>query len=368
MTAPTSSLVLADRSLVFTAPNVADGKHHFAHLYPSTPLQLLSRWTLTITSPEPSPPPTTMDVLSIGDAVTADGAPHPDPVFLLYATLNWYFQQPAPVSVAAAAAAAVARPGMPRKPWSAILGRTGVFEPEEALAAAEQSGLIMMFTESTGALLVPRALRRAFWQISYPFIKLPSPVVYTLSGHGVRHPVRRRPARSLYRRHVPDLNEIVSFRLVRIGDVEMVNRWMNAPRVSKFWGEAGSVDATADFLCKGLQKQHSFPVIGSWEEVVSQDGRVVGTGVEQPFGYFEVYWVKEDLLGRYCDAEDWERGLHVLVGEDRFRGPQRVRAWLGSLLHFCFCDDPRTMRVTLEPRVDNERYILPLSLLPKWRD
>lgn len=356
------SLFLPDRSLVRTAPNPIDGKHHFAHLYPST-LQLLSRWTVAITSREPGPPPTTMDVLSIDDAATADGSPHPDPVFLLYATLNWYFQQPAPVPAAAAA-----RPGMPRKPWSAILGRTGVFEPEAALAAAEQSGLILMYAESVAdALMVPRVLRRAFWQISYPFIKLPSPVVYMLSGHGVRHPVRRRPARSLYRRHVPELNEIVSFRMVRVDDVETVNRWMNTPRVAEFWGEGGPVRATADFLCKNLQKMHSFPVIGSWEEVASKDGQVAGTGIEQPFGYFEVYWVKEDLLGQYCDAQDWERGLHVLVGEDRFRGPRRVKAWLGSLLHFCFCDDPRTMRVTLEPRVDNERYA-PSPLLSKPSD
>jgi hypothetical protein len=73
-------------------------------------------------------------------------------------------------------------------------------------------------------------------------------------------------------------------------------------------------------------------------------------------GILRFIGVKEDRLGQYCDAADWERGVHVLVGEERFRGEHRVKAWLGSLVHLCFLDDPRTMTVALEPRADNERY------------
>ena len=93
------------------------------------------------------------------------------------------------------------------------------------------------------------------------------------------------------------------------------------------------------------------------------DGKLVETGKQEAFGYFEVYWVKEDRLGEYCNAENWERGLHVLVGEEKFRGEHRVRAWLGSLVHYCWLDDPRTMTVTLEPRADNDRYVLLLLLV-----
>jgi N5-hydroxyornithine acetyltransferase len=43
------------------------------------------------------------------------------------------------------------------------------------------------------------------------------------------------------------------------------------------------------------------------------------------------------------------------VGEEEFRGPHRVKAWLSSLVHYCFTHDSRTENVIMEPRVDNER-------------
>ena len=96
------------------------------------------------------------------------------------------------------------------------------------------------------------------------------------------------------------------------------------------------------FLSTNLQSKHSFPVIGCW------DGR--------PFGYFEIYWVKEDRLGRYMDGVgNYDRGIHCLVGEQEFRGPHRVRVWLSALVHYCFVADLRTENVVLEPRVDNEK-------------
>lgn len=130
---------------------------------------------------------------------------------------------------------------------------------------------------------------------------------------------------------------------------------MNNPRVSAFWGEDGDLAKTQKFLTDGLAKPHSQPVIGSWEKIeIGKDGKERESGTAEPFGYFEIYWVKEDILGRYADeVGDWERGVHVLVGEERFRGKDRVRAWLGGLVEFCFKDEARTGKVSLEPRVDN---------------
>ncbi|KAI5859218.1 acyl-CoA N-acyltransferase [Tricharina praecox] len=324
-----NTLFLSDSSQISTVspvPNIT-GRTFFSHLHPPT-RQNYSKWTVNLSSSFASPPSLTTDMLTITDAMTSDGAPHPDPVFVLYATLNWYFHLPTPTNPPAI-------PGAPRKEWSVNLDRVGLFAREEALAAAEQAGLILLFDSS-----IPDG-----------------PVVYTISAFGVRHPIRPRPARLLYRRHVPSLNAVLTFRLARLDDAPLVNKWMNTPRVSAFWGESGPIAKTADFLRQNLEKRHSFPVIGSWEEVVVRDGRVMEGGVEEPFGYFEIYWVKEDRLGQLCEAQDWERGLHVLVGEQKFRGAQRVRGWLGGLCHYCFCDDPRTMRLSLEPRVDNARFI-----------
>lgn len=129
-------------------------------------------------------------------------------------------------------------------------------------------------------------------------------------------------------------------------DTDLLHTWMNDPRVNAMWGEAGPRSKQESFLRTALNSKHSFPVIGCW------DGK--------PFGYFEIYWVKEDHLGRQLSSHEygnWDRGIHALVGEQEFRGPHRVSVWLSALVHYCWLADPRTERVMLEPRVDNKKSV-----------
>lgn len=197
----------------------------------------------------------------------------------------------------------------------------------------------------------------------------PPPLQYTFSNN-VRHPVRPKPPRMgevFYTRFVPSVGQYLSFRvassspkavpylgpvspdtaagernhLTTLCDIVLVQMWLSSPRVSKFWG--GYVP---NFLTNALTSKHSFPVIGMWDGV--------------PFGYFEIYWVKEDVLGRYIDAGDWDRGIHVFIGEEWARG--KVDIWMSSLVHWILCSDNRTMSVCMEPRVDNERYICTIQL------
>ncbi|KAL2157276.1 hypothetical protein VTH06DRAFT_6316 [Thermothelomyces fergusii] len=192
----------------------------------------------------------------------------------------------------------------------------------------------------------------------------PPPLQYTISDH-VRHPLRPKPPRMgevFYTRFVPSVGQYLSLRvasvspqpvpytgpvgprppvhshLVFMTDSALLESWHANRRVSKFWGKY-----SPDMLPNALKSRHSFPAIGLWDGV--------------PFGYFEIYWVKEDLLGRYAGpvVEDWDRGCHVLIGEEWARG--RVQSWLTSLVHWMFCADYRTMNICLEPRVDNVRFI-----------
>ncbi|KAL6831790.1 acyl-CoA N-acyltransferase [Trichoderma camerunense] len=194
----------------------------------------------------------------------------------------------------------------------------------------------------------------------------PPPLQYTFSD-GVRHPVRPKPHRMgeiFYSRYVPSVGKYLSFRVASTStkpvpylgpvgssnnsqehahlsgmtDIELLKMWMAKPRVSEFWGEY-----KPGFLEGVLKLRHSFPVIASWDGI--------------PFGYFEIYWVKEDILGRHLAnvAGDFDRGIHVFVGEEWARG--RVPQWLTSLVHWCFIADNRTMSVCLEPRVDNDRML-----------
>ncbi|KAL3472881.1 acyl-CoA N-acyltransferase [Aspergillus californicus] len=204
----------------------------------------------------------------------------------------------------------------------------------------------------------------------------PPPPQFTFTN-GVRHPIRQKPPHQgevFYVRYIPSIGQYLSFRipylpsqktlsngptptrplspsmnidepaLNSLSDVEYLHKWMNNPRVNAAWGEAGPITKQETSLRENLSKKHSFPVIGCW------DG--------QPFGYFEIYWVKEDPLGSLIGgAGNYDRGIHVLVGEQEFRGPHRVSAWLSSLVHYCWLADMRTETVMLEPRIDNEKII-----------
>ncbi|KAJ5206798.1 Acyl-CoA N-acyltransferase [Penicillium cf. griseofulvum] len=207
----------------------------------------------------------------------------------------------------------------------------------------------------------------------------PPPLQFT-STNGVRHPVRPKPPHQgevFYVRYIPSLKQYLSFRVAfvpmtsqKVGDdgrpgtpvstsvtsvaqhltedipsdLDTMHRWMNVPRVEAMWAEGGPKSVQEKFLLASLTSRHSFPVIGCW------DGK--------PFGYFEIYWVKEDPLGRLVDhVGNYDRGIHLLVGEQEFRGAHRVAVWLSALVHHCFLADMRTESVVLEPRVDNLKLI-----------
>ncbi|KAJ9221131.1 hypothetical protein DTO207G8_4243 [Paecilomyces variotii] len=206
----------------------------------------------------------------------------------------------------------------------------------------------------------------------------PQVTQYTFTN-GVRHPIRPKPPRQgevFYTRYIPSVDQYLSFRVPKLpapkatghhhassnsstlsaasaqshassvpSDLDLLHQWMNEPRVNAAWGMAGPHSVQEEFLREGLTSRHSFPVFGCW------DGK--------PFGYFEIYWVKEDRFGSLLggNVDNYDRGLHVLVGEQEYRGAHRVAIWLSALVHYCWLADMRTQTVMLEPRVDNINFI-----------
>ena len=215
------------------------------------------------------------------------------------------------------------------------------------IAPAQSGGLGRLpIIEATGVVRVERSL---FWQQAWPWLpgeeKAAFPQAYVLGEHGRRHPRRPpKPAGELYRRFGYELGQWFSLRALDIEeDLQRFNRWQNNPRVLQFWQEGGSLNEHRDYLQRLAADPHSQALIGCFDE--------------QPFAYFEVYWAKEDRIAPFYEAGDYDRGVHMLVGEEAYRGARRVECWLSSLLHYLFLDDPRTQRVVSEPRVDNERMI-----------
>jgi acetyl CoA:N6-hydroxylysine acetyl transferase len=198
-----------------------------------------------------------------------------------------------------------------------------------------------------------RVLRDMFWQQGRIWLRQPGTSEYPrhcVSTGGARHPRRRgKPSGVLYTRFIPWLYATLSFRtLDATRDLGHLHKWMNDPSVDAFWQEAGDIAEHQAYIQKIADDPHTLAVIACIDEA--------------PFGYFEIYWAKEDRIAPFCEAGDFDRGWHVLVGEHGFRGKPYVTAWLASMSHYLFLDDSRTQRIVIEPRADNRKMIRNLEM------
>ncbi|WP_217473661.1 GNAT family N-acetyltransferase [Stutzerimonas stutzeri] len=223
---------------------------------------------------------------------------------------------------------------------------------DECPAELVHSGLLNR--DSSGAWQVERA---TFWQLPTPWRPGPASEGYPQRlrvTEGKRHPLRPpKPSGELYRRFDVRLGSWISFRALEVDtDLQRFNRWQNQPRVAAFWQEEGSLEQHRQYLEKLAADPHTLALIGCF------DG--------EPFGYFEAYWAKEDRIAPFYSADDYDRGIHMLVGEDAHRGPHKVESWLPALVHYLLLDEPRTQRIVAEPRADNARMIGHMQRLGFW--
>ncbi|URD38548.1 acetyltransferase [Methylobacterium tardum] len=136
----------------------------------------------------------------------------------------------------------------------------------------------------------------------------------------------------------------MSFRtLTEPGDVILFSTWMNDPRVAAVWQETGTLEAHAAYIAQLQADPATLPLLGCL------DGA--------PFGYFELYWARESRLGPLYESGPYDRGWHVAIGDDAVRGRPYLSAWLPSLMHYLFLDEPRTQRIVGEPRADHAQQI-----------
>lgn len=175
------------------------------------------------------------------------------------------------------------------------------------------------------------------------------PARYTVTD-GRYHPRRSSTLQGkVYARHIPWLDKTFSLRLVDLDrDLLLFHRWQNDPRIAPFWLEEGDLDYHRRYLQALLDDPHVIPLIGSLDD--------------RPFGYFEVYWAKENRLGLHYDADDYDRGWHVLIGEDDVRGREYITAWMPSIVHYMLLSDPRTRQIVGEPAADHHQQIRNLDL------
>ncbi|KAF3199364.1 hypothetical protein TWF191_004430 [Orbilia oligospora] len=277
----------------------------------------------------------------------------------VWTALYWYFQYTGDVAVGVPKG----RP-VPERCVELILESDAPSHLSELAAQLERLGLVDIQIQAEKQ--VHLVFANVFWQLSPELFLsnlnahryLPAkPLRYTLSNGAIRHPNRPLPPPQrlpFYTRHcISDkVNSVFKLRPVDMSDLDLIHKWMNNTRVSEFWGEQGPIEHQKKFLETCLASKHSFTAIGSWNDL-DPEGNLTGW---KDACFFDIYWVKEDHLARYANSvQDWDRGVHLLVGEDWARG--RSTAWLDSIVHFMFLSDPRTQSIYLEPRVDNELFI-----------
>ena len=213
--------------------------------------------------------------------------------------------------------------------------------PAAALAMA-RSGLVV----AQGAHTV--ALAELVWQHAAGWLPQsggPAYPVRQVMHHGQRHPLRPpKPQGLVYSRYIPWLGQRLTLRSLQLErDLPTFNRWMNDPVVAHFWDETGDLARHRAYLENIAADPHMSSLIASFDD--------------QPFAYFEVYWAKENRIAPFYDCGDFDRGWHVLVGEEAFRGKQFAVAWLTTISHYLLLDDCRTQVVVGEPRADHEKQI-----------
>ena len=204
-----------------------------------------------------------------------------------------------------------------------------------ALGAARHIG--------TGVEILPGLL----WQCAarwLPDSRPPFPELVTVTD-GRRHPLRPGTlAGTVYTRDIPWLGRRLSFRtMTEAGDVALFSAWMNDPRVAEVWQERGTLTEHQAYIARLQADPASLPLLGCLDDA--------------PFGYFELYWARESRVGPLYEAGPYDRGWHVAIGDAAIRGRPYLSAWLPSLMHYLFLDEPRTQRIVGEPRADHAQQI-----------
>ncbi|KQZ15018.1 hypothetical protein ASD44_13840 [Mesorhizobium sp. Root554] len=186
---------------------------------------------------------------------------------------------------------------------------------------------------------LPLLWRRQASHVTYP--ELP-----TALGPQDRLPPLRppRPCGPMYERWIAEIGMTLSFRPIdRRCDLDLFHRWMNDGRVAFFWELAQSREELDKYLADQESDPHIFGVIGSLDN--------------EPVGYFEFYWAREDRLGPYYEPHDYDRGWHGLIGNARHLGRPKTLAFFRSITHYLFLDEPRTLRIVGEPRASHQKML-----------
>lgn len=118
-------------------------------------------------------------------------------------------------------------------------------------------------------------------------------------------------------------------------DLPLLYRWMHAEHVIPQWQ-----------LNKPELELHVF-----FEKMLADDHQrlylIMIDG--QPAGYTEIYECYRDRIARYYDADQYDMGIHLLLGETRFLKKGHFRPTISMLAEFIFRSHSRVEKMIIEP-------------------
>ncbi len=161
-----------------------------------------------------------------------------------------------------------------------------------------------------------------------------------------------RPAGEVFRVRTK-ARKIMSLRVLEESDLDLFHSWHHKDFVSAFWELNLPKEELLTYMREVIRSPFQLPLI------VELDG--------EPFAYFETYWAYEDRLAPYCDPHTHDRGLHLLIGEERYLRTRHVYDAMLFVTKYLFDSSPETRSVWGEPRADNKRIMRFCEKLPGWK-
>ncbi|WP_250029484.1 GNAT family N-acetyltransferase [Paractinoplanes maris] len=139
----------------------------------------------------------------------------------------------------------------------------------------------------------------------------------------------------------PILERPWSVRGLTADDAALVSRWMSEPHVERFWEQAWPARRWAQEITGQLGGDFSRPFLISYEE--------------EPFAYVEIYRTPRDVVGLHYDADPYDLGLHLAIGDVTRTGKGLGRAMVRAIAHGLARADRRTRRLLADP---DERHAM----------
>ncbi|GGF32065.1 rhizobactin siderophore biosynthesis protein RhbD [Halobacillus andaensis] len=125
-------------------------------------------------------------------------------------------------------------------------------------------------------------------------------------------------------------------------DFSRIYKWMHQPYVIPFWQLNLSKENLKSHMSEARIDPHQSLYIGS----INGD----------PMSYWEAYWVQGDVVEKYYEADPFDQGIHLLIGEADYLGRGLALPLLRAMVDFQF-KWKQTKKVIAEPDHRNEKMI-----------